>query len=739
MRNKSFGSNTFRKTFLSYTAILLIPIFVFSALNAYRNVIEEKRELYEKHAADAKRIADSMDNKLNELKNLGKVLSDETWVTKMMSNTNVFDQEFDLIKMQEIRKDLHNAVGAMSILSFGAVIFPEKELVLSEWGDSATDVFFSSIASFDDETRMFFDDSIPKYTYFKIMQPVNMKHWGSTQRVIPVLQSLEVVGSPRAVLLLFIDSAYLADYIQRFGGSEYDEIMVSTKDSPVYRQSRTMVGDRQAQGVSYELVVSSQASDWQYKVTYPDSTVIGIRNVFGSLLAILISVLFGTPSAFLLAKVSYRPLAALLHKLSEAVRNDDSGSEYKLIEKSFDRLMLENHTLQRAVEDYESAAKSNLLLRMLKGYFTDDQHMNGLKKFGLGYKEDMYYCTMLISFQTMREISDLEIIRKIEVITIMVVESVMNRHQLDYELFEVTNADKAMIVSSGQRFGEDGHLERIASEIEIEICKMCDIRPDVFHGAIEKGLVGISKSYYAANESLQVALFSRGNARAAQEDAIETNVDYYYPTDWEVQLINNLKIGNLDTLTHILDEISTENRKRQLSDASTIKLVSLLMETMLRVLQELNIDAGIYAKQFESKVKTANGEALWSYVFEVGTLICERMRYSNTTSAMEVGGKMLLYVNENYTSTEVSLKKLADLFQMSVSSVSKMFKEVTGINFYDYLCRLRMESAKELLREKKCGVDDVALRVGYENVYSFKRAFVRYEGIKPDQYAQLAI
>nr|WP_269433105.1 hypothetical protein [Paenibacillus sp. E194] len=32
----------------------------------------------------------------------------------------------------------------------------------------------------------------------------------------------------------------------------------------------------------------------------------------------------------------------------------------------------------------------------------------------------------------------------------------------------------------------------------------------------------------------------------------------------------------------------------------------------------------------------------------------------------------------------------------------------------------------------------MARRVGYENVYSFKRAFTRYEGIKPDEYMESA-
>ncbi|BFH64368.1 helix-turn-helix transcriptional regulator [Paenibacillus azoreducens] len=315
----------------------------------------------------------------------------------------------------------------------------------------------------------------------------------------------------------------------------------------------------------------------------------------------------------------------------------------------------------------------------------------------------------------------------------------MNRHGLDYELFEVTHADKALILSSDGIFGQDGMMEQIASDIAEEIDQTCGFQPYVLSGTVEKGLVGISKSYYAANESLQYILFSQSHLPALQEETIPNIVDYYYPTDWEVQLINNLKIGNLDTSMQILYEISAENGKRDLAEASMIKLVSLLMETMLRVLHELNLDTGIYAKQFANKAKGENIGEMWSYVYEVGTLICERNRYSNTTSTIEVGSRLLEYVNENYTSADVSLKQLAEIFQMSVSKASKIFKEVTGINFYDYLCRLRMEMAKELLRERSCGIDDIARRVGYENVYSFKRAFARYEGIKPDEYMDSAM
>ncbi|MDR0269394.1 AraC family transcriptional regulator [Paenibacillus sp.] len=745
LRHRSFGSGTFRKILLSYTAIMIIPIIVFSTLNVQRNITEERQQLHEKHISDANRIAAVVDNKLYELKNMGKVLSGESWAQKMMQNTDVYKNEFDLLKMLEIRRNFENSINSLNVLSFGMIIFPDKKQVLSTWGTYSENNFFSNIAVFEGDTRPMIQNALQEQQYFKVMPPATVKLWDSSRRVIPVLQSLEVVNHPRAVLVLFIDSAYSAEYMRRFGSIESKDIVITTHGTPIFRQSRNPADGDKGNERSYELVVPSQESDLQYNISYFDNSVIGINNLFSSLLAILISIAVGTLSAFLLAKVSYRPLGALLNKLSTAIRYEDvknslvSGSEYNYIEKSFDRLLSENQKLQLSMLDYENAAKSNLFLRLLKGYFTDDQQMNGLKKFGIGYTEEMYYCTMLISFHAIRDLSDIERIRKIEMMTMVIVEKVMSQHRLDYELFEVTNADKALIISSGNIFGEDGMMGQIAAGITEEIEQTCGFQPFVLFGTVEEGLVGISKSYYAANESLQYMLFSREHLPVSQEETIHSIVDYYYPTDWEVQLINNLKIGNLDTSIQILHEINAENGKRDLSEASTIKLVSLLMETMLRVLHELNLDTGIYAKQFANRAKGKNIGEMWGYVFEVGTLICERNRYSNTSSTIEAGSQLLQYVNQNYTSADVSLKQLAEIFQMSVSKASKLFKEVTGINFYDYLCRLRMEMAKELLREKKCGIDDIARRVGYENVYSFKRAFARYEGIKPDEYKETAI
>ncbi|MFK7691221.1 helix-turn-helix transcriptional regulator [Paenibacillus sp. HJGM_3] len=733
-----YSGSLFRKTFLSYTAILIIPILIFCAINLAKNMSEEQREMHGKHEADARRIAEAADNKLKELKRIGEVFADEAWVKKLMLEANVYEGEFDLLKDLEMRKDLLNAATGPGILSFAAILYPGKSRVVSPWGNFDDDYFFDAVASLTPGSRDALFAEAVEYQIFKVMPQVEIQVWDQPRSVIPVLQSLELVNRPRAVLALFIDSSYLASYLRQYvGGTGPAELAVTDHGSAVFA-SGPVLGQREAE----TFVHTSQVSEWKYVLTYANERVIDIHSMLASLIAALVSIVVGTVSAYMFAKVSYRPLGVLLGKLASVVKvdpaRDGAGrlSEYRLIEKSIDRLLSENESLQHTLTEYKSTARFNMLLRLLKGYFQDEHQTTRMNELGLRYTDEMHYCTLLIDFHAVYVGLDRETIKKIEIITFMVAEKTMGRRQLDYQLFEVTNVEKAVIVSSGQPFGDERVMSAIAEEMMEEIRQSCGIRPEVLCGTIERGLLGISKSYYTASQRLHHLLFSKRHPQDVEEGS--PSLEYYYPTDWEVQLINNLKIGNLDTWVQIVDEIRAENVRRELSGSGVAKLVSSLMETMLRVLHELNIDADLYAKQFASKSREGNADELWGYVYEVGTLICERVRYANTSTEMELGSRLLQYINQHYTSPDMSLKKLAELFHMSVSGVSKTFKEVTGINFYDYLCRLRMERAKELLRERKSEVAQIAQLVGYEHAYSFKRAFVRYVGIKPDEYMQLS-
>ena len=76
---------------------------------------------------------------------------------------------------------------------------------------------------------------------------------------------------------------------------------------------------------------------------------------------------------------------------------------------------------------------------------------------------------------------------------------------------------------------------------------------------------------------------------------------------------------------------------------------------------------------------------------------------------------------------------LAERFQVSIAYMSLQFKKETGENFLDYVWKLRLEKAKQLLRESDMSIDEVSAAVGYANASSFRRKFKQETGISPSQ------
>lgn len=92
------------------------------------------------------------------------------------------------------------------------------------------------------------------------------------------------------------------------------------------------------------------------------------------------------------------------------------------------------------------------------------------------------------------------------------------------------------------------------------------------------------------------------------------------------------------------------------------------------------------------------------------------------------------YLNEHYSQPDLSLSSIADVFGMSESALSMLYKEVLNENYSGYVEKLRVMHANELLRAGKTPVSEIARIVGYEHATSFTRAYKRCMGCTPSEY-----
>jgi YesN/AraC family two-component response regulator len=103
---------------------------------------------------------------------------------------------------------------------------------------------------------------------------------------------------------------------------------------------------------------------------------------------------------------------------------------------------------------------------------------------------------------------------------------------------------------------------------------------------------------------------------------------------------------------------------------------------------------------------------------------------------IDIVEKAKKYIENNYMK-EISLDELSQYVSMSTYYFSRIFSKIEGMSFRDYLIKIRMEKAKNLLREGNKSIKQVALEVGYIDQNYFSKAFKKYTNVSPKEYIKL--
>jgi AraC-like DNA-binding protein len=89
---------------------------------------------------------------------------------------------------------------------------------------------------------------------------------------------------------------------------------------------------------------------------------------------------------------------------------------------------------------------------------------------------------------------------------------------------------------------------------------------------------------------------------------------------------------------------------------------------------------------------------------------------------------------EEHSGEELSLSKVAKAVNISANHLSEKFKQVTGINFVEYVARTRFEHACDLLRNPNLRVSEIAFAVGFQSLSQFNRVFKKLSGKSPTEF-----
>jgi AraC-like DNA-binding protein len=216
----------------------------------------------------------------------------------------------------------------------------------------------------------------------------------------------------------------------------------------------------------------------------------------------------------------------------------------------------------------------------------------------------------------------------------------------------------------------------------------------------------------------------------------------HYPFNSENELIQSLRAGKKEDAFRLLEQFCNELEKNAdrayMFQQGLLQLLGNIQYAFLKSgypIAESKEGANFFVQL--SQIRGKPDAVRW---FAHKIVLPYIQEVQKTSDAQDVRLKLLVdnvmeTLLNQYTDSSLSLESCADLYHVNPFTLSKVFKQITGVNFIDYLTGLRINKSKELLTQTNLKINEIAEQVGYQTTY-FNRIFKKHEFVTPSQYRE---
>ncbi len=432
--------------------------------------------------------------------------------------------------------------------------------------------------------------------------------------------------------------------------------------------------------------------------------------------------------AYVISAYLYKPLMQIMRKIRKAagLQAGESGNEYQLIDYTISNLFTRNDEL---------TSKYNLIFPYFSRYFLGDliggRPLDAIKfdqmlaLLGIRFPFGQY---AIVLFDTENAPFDLAMKQQ--------ADQLLDAHQasLRHVLAKVDDR-RAMIV--------------LNTDEPMQVCyeRIRAVKKDFNHRQIDitmamSGFVGAAEALpqaYREAEQLLESKFFIGKNELITDRSWQGGADGMSAgRRLEKQLLEHVKAGHLDKAEETLGQLASDLLSEQAGIDYIRYIFNQFCTDMVEALAELGFDV---QEEFPDG-KTIFGDIQQAQTMdELKAYALALMRQAVTmldrikqVQHLRIVTQAKAFIQDNYH-RDISLDDVAGSVYLSAGYLSIIYKEQTGTTIYDSITTLRMQMAAELLRSRSgIKVQEVAERVGFNNVQSFLRHFKRQYGMTPIQY-----
>lgn len=490
---------------------------------------------------------------------------------------------------------------------------------------------------------------------------------------------------------------------------------------------------------------TSGYTGWKLVSIVPESQAYQPLTVTRNLLLIFTAVMFliALILSFYFSKRTFRPMELLIGKLSG--KYSKSGMPYhgfSYLETVFDQMFLDRENLEQQVRDSKPMLKWRTVMDMLTGYRTDYSMVKNHLEFTGGrlFPEWFVAATAEVGKEGGIDSRD-EMLYTYALCN--VAEEIINRENAGIAI-DIGGGRAVILFSFAEGDEAQNHLRAatLLEQILDVMNRQIGLTVTVGVGRCYQEMKDIPLSYEESQQALRYKMVTGIHTVISIEDLQTTDSqDYLHFVQRIDRILDALKQSDTVKMHTLLQEAFHAAVKSNLSP-DLIRQFS--FELAIRALQTME---AIGIGTDEIKATTGNlherihqcdnwrqtEQLVESFMSGLAATIEEKRSQRGKSDTID---NILVYIQEHYHDSGLSLDQLADEFKLNPSYISKLFKDHAEGNFIDYLIETRMRASKELLKDKNIKINEISDAVGYTNSRSFMRTFKKYTGLTPTEYRE---
>jgi two-component system response regulator YesN len=258
-------------------------------------------------------------------------------------------------------------------------------------------------------------------------------------------------------------------------------------------------------------------------------------------------------------------------------------------------------------------------------------------------------------------------------------------------------------------------------------------------GFICSDLMDLSRSYQSAKNAIDYRiLFDPNQVIYIQDVEAQVNDGNIWDSSYTENILREIKLGEVEHLEKAIQELICYIKKTAISfQVFQISLMEMITEIYkLGRAYQIDMDK-VFGLDFNFKDKIyqfKSSEALKQWLLNICMKVRGSIRRERIDSAKLLIEKAVEYIDEYYQNSELSVDTLCNYLNVSATYFSTLFKREMGMSFVNYLTKVRLDKALQLLNTTDEKTYNISTMVGYMEPNYFSYVFKKEYGVSPSNY-----